>query len=103
VIQVAEDKYDLEVRLKQVLVCPHCGYDGNTEEGHGFRYLEDTTTYRDVEGVKDGKLVIHSLREVDEGYDHGNPVKLECRRTDPQFCGRIWELPIWVKSYLRWL
>ena len=40
----------LERELKQLLVCPKCGYDGNTDEGHGFRYLVDTASYQDVEG-----------------------------------------------------
>jgi len=93
----------LERELKQLLVCPKCGYDGNTDEGHGFRYLVDTASYQDVEGVKGNQLVIHSLRFNDEGYDHGNVPRFECRRNEPYFCGHEWDVPEWVKPHIKWL
>jgi hypothetical protein len=62
------------------LICPTCGYKGNdpTEHGEGFRYLANHTTWREIEGLKDGVLSINGLYQMyDE--DEETDERLECR------------------------
>jgi hypothetical protein len=62
------------------LRCPHCKYNGKrpTENGQGFRYLSDQTTWREVSSFKDATLNVNSWYEVyDE--DHETNERLECR------------------------
>ena len=62
------------------LRCPHCKYNGKrpTENGQGFRYLSDQTTWRQVTTFKDGTIIVNSWSEVyDE--DHEANERLECR------------------------
>jgi hypothetical protein len=88
---------------KQSLVCPRCGYDGNPEEGDGFRFLEDIACFRPVLGVRGGLLRIQGQYASGEGYDDGTNWRFECRRKTPEFCGHEWSVPEWLYEYLDWI
>jgi hypothetical protein len=60
------DQTDIELTIKdskvikrptRKLVCPFCSYDGSEESEHGgtFRYLADTTIYREIVRFIPGK------------------------------------------------
>lgn len=64
----------------RTLRCPYCNYNGKkeTENGHGFRYLSDQTTWREVVSLKRGVLLIEGQSEIyDE--DAESHERLECR------------------------
>ena len=68
------------------LRCPHCKYNGKrpTDNGQGFRYLSDQTTWRQVTRFKDQTLMINSWSEIyDE--DHEANERLECRACLTEF------------------
>jgi hypothetical protein len=48
------------------LRCPHCNYNGKkrTDNGQGFRYLSDQTTWREVVKVEKGILIIQGRSEI---------------------------------------
>lgn len=61
------------------LRCPHCGWTGRSPGAHGraFRYLEDVTSLRWVEGMADGVLRVDAseLMSIEEG---GRSPRLLC-------------------------
>jgi len=64
----------------KTLQCPHCRYNGKkeTENGKGFRYLSNQTTWREVYSLKKGILLIEGRFEI---YDEDTETdeRLECR------------------------
>jgi hypothetical protein len=68
------------------LRCPHCNYNGNkpTDNGQGFRYLSDQTTWRAVARVEDGILLIHGWSEIYDEDAESNE-RLECRSCLAEF------------------
>jgi hypothetical protein len=70
----------------KTLLCPHCEYDGKkeTENGQGFRYLSNQTTWREVHNYKKGILLIEGRSEV---YDEDTETneRLECRSCLSEF------------------
>jgi hypothetical protein len=71
---------DLGITQPTELICPTCGYKGNdpTEHGEGFRYLANHTTWREIEGLKDGVLSINGLYQVYDEDEETNE-RVECR------------------------
>lgn len=81
------------------IVCPRCGANGETpandlhnvdpEKGQNvsFYLLEDITVFREIFGIKDGKLQVCGLPHSGEGYDDGRPgtLRLECRHCLHEF------------------
>jgi len=62
------------------LVCPSCGWDGSTDGQHDFcfRYLEEVTSVRRVEGVsKEGVLSIAAEERIDI-EDSGENARFQC-------------------------
>lgn len=63
-----------------MLACPACSWDESTDGAHDFcfRYLEDVTTLRRVEGFSaSGALLVAAEERVAEGEPGGNP-RLQC-------------------------
>jgi len=73
-------------RPSVALRCPHCNYNGKrpTENGQGFRYLSDQTTWRQVISFKDRTLLVNSWSEVYDEDDERNE-RLECRSCLAEF------------------
>src|SRR5215216_6123507 len=62
------------------LQCPICRYNGKKEtaNGRGFRYLSNQTTWREIQSLKNGILLIEGRFEIyDEDTETGE--RLECR------------------------
>ncbi|HJP90877.1 MAG TPA: hypothetical protein VJ875_02915 [Pyrinomonadaceae bacterium] len=68
------------------LRCPHCNYNGKkpTDNGHGFRYLSDQTTWREVVKVEKGILIIRGWAEIYDEDAETNE-RLECRSCLAEF------------------
>lgn len=67
------------------LVCPYCRYDGEeeTENGGNFRYLASTTSWRTVDKINDGVLIIDGYYQL---YDEEEKEeRLECRSCLKEF------------------
>ena len=94
---------DREQRLKQFLTCPVCSYDGNPEEGGGFRFLEDVTIFRPTLGVHHNLIKIYGVSGTEDGLDDGTNWRIQCRRTRPRFCGHEWAVPDWVHEFMDWV
>jgi hypothetical protein len=61
------------------LRCPACGWDGSTEGTHDFcfRFVEEVTSIRRVEGLNGGVLEIAGDERIDIN-DHGANARLQC-------------------------
>ena len=53
--------------------CPKCNSSGP------FRYVEDIESYREVEKIEDGLLIVDGFYRTGEGYDDGKNARLECQ------------------------
>lgn len=70
----------------KTLRCPHCNYNGKkeTDNGQGFRYLSNQTTWREVVSLKGVVLLIQGSSEIyDE--DPETEERLECRSCLAEF------------------
>lgn len=74
------------------LKCPHCGYDGKEPSEHGgtFRYLSDTTIWREIVRLRQTKkgqprtLIVEGLSDkYDEDPEKND--RLECRACLKEF------------------
>jgi len=70
----------------RTLHCPYCEYNGKkeTENGQGFRYLSNQTTWRQIYSLKKGVLLIDGRFEI---YDEDTETneRLECRSCLSEF------------------
>jgi hypothetical protein len=73
-------------KAPRTLRCPHCNYNGKkeTENGQGFRYLSDQTTWREVVSLKRGILLVDGRSEI-YGEDSESNERLECRSCLAEF------------------
>ncbi len=73
-------------KAPRTLRCPHCNYNGKkeTENGQGFRYLSDQTTWREVVSLKRGILLIDGRSELYDEDAESNE-RLECRSCLAEF------------------
>jgi len=73
-------------KAPRTLRCPHCNYNGKkeTENGQGFRYLSNQTTWREIVSLKRGVLLIDGRSEI---YDEDSETdeRLECRSCLSEF------------------
>jgi hypothetical protein len=70
----------------KTLRCPHCNYNGKkeTDNGQGFRYLSNQTTWREVVRLKRGVLLIEGSYEI-YYEDPETEERLECRSCLAEF------------------
>jgi hypothetical protein len=73
-------------KAPRIVRCPHCSYNGKkeTENGQGFRYLSDQTTWREVVSLKRGILLIQGYSEIYDEDEESNE-RLECRSCLAEF------------------
>lgn len=62
------------------LSCPRCGWDGSADGTHDFcfRYLEEVTSIRRVEGVNDAGVLEIAGEEHIAIEDPGANLRLQC-------------------------
>jgi|SRR5215213_9917053 hypothetical protein len=70
----------------KTLRCPHCNYNGKkvTDNGQGFRYLSNQTTWREVVSLKNGVLLIEGSSTI-YYEDPETEERLECRSCLAEF------------------
>jgi hypothetical protein len=73
-------------RPPKTLKCPHCQYNGKkeTNNGQGFRYLSNQTTWREIYSLKKGILLIEGRSEI-YGEDTETNERIECRSCLSEF------------------
>lgn len=84
------------------IVCTKCGND----EPRLFRYVETVETYREVQAVAGGKVIIDNLYRTGEGYDEdGKNPYFECHRITENCSPCLHRMPIpdWVYKRIEWM